>query len=169
MTDYSAKKPRTVYDHIDLDLRGFEPEKKFHVKLGAHLPGEGDQLVALNADVGPIPEGDTTATPIDGHLSLKRVSLSGFSRFMNDTIPSNTDTIASGDADIRTEGALLSSKGNLRLENTTIRGNQLGYPIDAKYRSPCGSERRAVSRSNRAISSSARLRFPSRDRSTPRP
>ena len=133
VTDYSAKKPRTVYDHIDLDLRGFEPGKKFHVKLGAHLPGEGDQLIALDADVGPIPEGDTTATPIDGHLSLKRVSLSGFSRFMNDTLPSNADTIASGDADIRTEGALLSSKGSLRLENTTIRGNQLGYPIDAKF------------------------------------
>ena len=133
VTDYSAKKPRTVYDHVDLDLRGFEPGKQFHVKLGAHLPGEGDQLAALDADVGPIPEGDITATPIDGHLSLKRVSLSGFSRFMNDTIPSNTDTVASGDADIRTEGSVISTKGSLRLENTTIRGNQLGYPIDAKF------------------------------------
>lgn len=133
VTDHSAKEPRTVYDHIDLDLRNFAPTSKFHIKLAAHLPGNGDQLATLDADVGPVPQGDSTATRIDGRLSLKRVSLSGFNRFMNGALPANTDTITSGDADVKTESSIISCKGNLRLENTTIRGNQLAYPIEAKY------------------------------------
>jgi uncharacterized protein involved in outer membrane biogenesis len=133
VTDYSAKSPRTVYDHIDLDLRDFAPKSKFHIKLAAHLPGEGDQLAALDAEVGPAPPGDTAATPVDGSISLKRVSLSGFSRFLNGAIPPDTDTVASGDADVKTENSIISCKGNLRLENTTIRGNRLDYPIEAKY------------------------------------
>ena len=133
VTDYSAKSPRTVYDHIDLDLRDFAPKSKFHIKLAAHLPGEGDQLAALDADVGPAPPGDTAATPVDGSISLRRVSLSGFSRFLNGAIPPDTDTVASGDADVKTENSMISCKGNLRLENTTIRGNRLDYPIEAKY------------------------------------
>ena len=68
VTDNLAAKPRTVYDHIDLDLRDFAPKSRFHVKLAAHLPGEGDQLVELKADVGPVPPGDTAATPINGDL-----------------------------------------------------------------------------------------------------
>jgi AsmA protein len=133
VTDHAAKQPRTIYDHIDLDLRDFAPKRKFHVKLAAHFPGAGDQLAALDADVGPVAQGDAAATPIDGSLSLKRVSLSGFSRFMNGAVPPNTDTVASGDADIKTESSVISCKGNLRLENTTIRGNPLSYPIEAKY------------------------------------
>jgi uncharacterized protein involved in outer membrane biogenesis len=133
VTDHWAKKPRSVYDHIDLDVQDSAPNSKFHVKLAAHLPGEGDQLLALDADVGPLPQGDALATPIDGRLSLKQVSLSGFGRFMNDAIPPGTDTIASGEADVKTEGSVVSCKGSLRLENTTIRGNQLGFPIEAKY------------------------------------
>ncbi len=133
VTDHTAKEPRAVYDHIDLDLRDFAPNSRFHVKLAAHLPGQGDQLVALDADVGPVPQGDIAATPIDGRLSLKRVSLSGFSRFMNGTVPPDTDAVASGEAVVKAENSVISCKGSLRLENTTIRGNQLGYPIEAKY------------------------------------
>ena len=133
VTDHSTGEPRIVYDHIDLDLRDFAPKSKFHMRLAAHLPGEGDQLVALDADVGPVPQGEIAATPIDGRLSLKRVSLSSFSRFMKSDIPPNTDAVASGDADVKTENSIISCKGSLRLENTSIRGNQLGYPIEAKY------------------------------------
>ena len=34
---------------------------------------------------------------------------------------------------VKTENSVISGKGNLRFEGTTIRGNQLGYPIDATY------------------------------------
>ena len=133
VTDHSAKEPRTVYDHVDLDLRDFAPKARFHVKLAAHLPGQGDQLAALDADVGPIPQGDAASTPIDGRLSLKRVSLSGLTRFMNGAIPPNTDTVATGDANLTTSNSMISCKGSLRLENTIIHGNPLAYPIEAKY------------------------------------
>lgn len=127
------RKPRTVYDHIDLDVRDFSPKSKFHVKLAAHLPGQGDQLVAFDGDAGPVPRGDAAATPVDGRLSLKRVSLSGLHRFLGDTIPPGTDAVATGTADLKTENSLLACKGSLRFENPTIRSNNLGYPIDARY------------------------------------
>jgi AsmA protein len=132
VTDQSANKPRTTYDHIDLELRDFTPKGKFHVELAANLPGEGEQLASLDADVGPMQQGDAAATPIDGRLSLKQVSLSGFSRFMQNTIPPDTNAVVSGDAEVKTESSIIACKGNLRLEYTVIRGNRLEYPIDAK-------------------------------------
>ncbi len=133
VTDDWARKPRVVYDHIDLNVSDFAPKSRFHVKLAAHLPGAGDQLAAFDGDVGPLPQGNAAATPIDGRLWLKRVALSGFTRVMGDTIPPGTDALASGAADLKTENSILASKGSLRLENTTIRGNSLGYPIEARY------------------------------------
>ena len=73
ITDHSANAPRTVYDHIDLDLRDFAPNREFRIKLAAHLPGNGEQLAALEADVGPTPQDNTATMPIDGRFLLKKV------------------------------------------------------------------------------------------------
>ncbi len=48
VTDELTKKPRTVYNHIDLRLSGFAPGKPFGVDLALHLPEPGNPQVALN-------------------------------------------------------------------------------------------------------------------------
>jgi hypothetical protein len=129
-----AKNRSTTYDHIDLTLSDYAPKRKFAFELNAHLPGQGAQLVSAKGHAGPILTADPAETPVDGHISLKEVSLAGAQRFLSSAIPEKTDTVASGDADIRTENQRFNIKGKLKLEKTTIRGVSIDYPIDADYK-----------------------------------
>lgn len=133
VVDHTPGQLSGVYDHIDLDLNGYAPHKRFSTKLDAHLPGQGRQLVSLDAQVGPIPEVKTEIVPVDGTIELTEVSLSGIQKFLKASIPPGTDTIASGKADIKTENGAYACKGNLKLDNTRINGVSLDNEIQAKY------------------------------------
>ncbi|MBV9611046.1 MAG: AsmA family protein [Acidobacteriaceae bacterium] len=133
VTDEVAKQARSVYDHIDLKLTDFGPGKQFGIDLGLHFPGAGKELLAFNGKAGPLEAGNTAALPINGHFSLEEVSLAGVNRFSPRTVPENTDSVASGDGTISSEGQVVACKGSLKLVNTVIRGAKLDYPIDAQY------------------------------------
>ncbi len=133
LTDQAANQPRSVYDHIDLTISDFGPGKKFGVDAGIHLPGQGKQLVDFKGKVGPMQPGNSAATPVDGHLSLQEVSLAAVNKFAAGTLPPQTDTTASGDADIKSQSSMLSAKGDLKLQNSTLRGSKLDFPINATY------------------------------------
>jgi AsmA protein len=133
LTDQLKQQPRAVYDHIDAELTDFAPGKPFDVDLSVHLPGEGKQTIALNARVGPVQGAAPSAIPIDGHFKLQQVTLSGLSRFAAGAIPPNTDTTASGDGNIKSQNEELTLTGNLKLQNSTVRGVKIDYPIEAKY------------------------------------
>jgi len=133
-TDMQHQQARAVYDHIDLSLTDFAPDKKFGVAIAVHFPGEGAQTFAFKGNVGPLPQGSSNALPpVDGRISLKQVSLSGFNRFAAGAIPPQTDTVATGDADVNEGANGIGLKGDLKLENTIIRGAKIGYPIQANY------------------------------------
>ncbi|HWK31237.1 MAG TPA: AsmA family protein, partial [Terriglobales bacterium] len=53
VTDYQKRQPRSVYDHIDLDLKGYAPGKPVNIDLAAHLPGGGKQELRLTGKGGP--------------------------------------------------------------------------------------------------------------------
>lgn len=133
VTDLKAKQPRAVYDHIDAKLTDFAPDEPFHLNLDAHLPGQGKQLLSLDAKVGPLQTGNAAATPIDGHLSLEEASLASLGHFFSGAIPQNTDAVMSGQADLKSEGNSISCKGDLKLEQAVVRGSKIGDPIQAKY------------------------------------
>jgi AsmA protein len=133
LTDLSRSQPRAVYDHIDLKLTDVAPKKPFDIDLDAHLPGEGKQQLSLTAKVGPIPAGNVAASPIDGSLTLKEVSLSGVSRFLNGATLANTESTISGKTGITSGNGPISAKGSLKFENTTIHGVKIEYPITADY------------------------------------
>jgi uncharacterized protein involved in outer membrane biogenesis len=132
LTDQLKHQPRSVYDHIDAELTDFAPGKPFNLDLSVHLPGQGKQLIALNAKVGPVEGRAPAAIPVNGHFSFEEVSLSGLSRFASGAIPPNTDTVASGDGSVESADQTLAVKGNLKLQNTTVRGVKIDYPIEAK-------------------------------------
>jgi uncharacterized protein involved in outer membrane biogenesis len=134
VSDVAKNRPRTTYDHIDLTLSDYAPNKKFGFKLDAHLPGQGAQQLSAKGHAGPILTENPGATPVDGHISLKQVSLAGVQRFLSGAIPEKTDSVVSGDADIRTENQHFNINGKLKLEKTTIRGVSIDYPIDADYK-----------------------------------
>jgi uncharacterized protein involved in outer membrane biogenesis len=130
-TDLQHQQARAVYDHIDLTLSDFAANKQFGVELGVHFPGDGKQTLAFKGRVGPF--GSQALPPVDGHISLQQVSLSGVNRFAAGTIPAQTDTVASGETDVKDGADGLGLKGNLKLENTVVHGSKIDYPIEAKY------------------------------------
>ena len=133
ITDLQKRQPRALYDHIDLTLDNFEPGKPFSMLLAAHLPGAGNETIALKGDGGPFDGADPAATPFNGKLSLDQVSLAGLEKFINSQALQNIEFTATGDADITTSSAALSSKGNLKLENGRVNGVEIGYPITADF------------------------------------
>ncbi len=133
LTDQLKKEARAVYDHIDLRLTHFEPNKQFGLDLAIHFPGQGKELLTFNGEAGPLPAGNATAIPVSGHLSVQQVSLSAVNHFSPGAVPPNTDSVVSADATVAPEGEALACKGNLKLENTVIHGTKISYPVDAQY------------------------------------
>ncbi len=133
ITDEMANQPRSVYDHIDLKLTDFAPGKKFGLDVAVHLPGQGKQLLAFKGHAGPLNPQNSAATPLDGHISLSEVSLAAFNRFASGVLPPQTDSTASGEADVSSQGTQLSAKGNLKLDNTVLKGSKLSFPVNATY------------------------------------
>ncbi len=133
VTDEAAKAPRSVYDHIDLKLSGFAPGKQFGLDVGVHFPGQGKELFTFNGKAGPLEAGNTAQLPLDGRFSLAEVTLSGVNRFSPGVVPANTDSVASGDGTVSSQGEIVGAKGNLKLENTVVHGAKLGYPIEAQF------------------------------------
>lgn len=133
LTDESTHQARSVYDHIDVDLTDFAPKKRFGLKLGAHLPGEGKELISFDGHAGPLQAGNFAAVPVSGKVTVQEVSLAAVNRLSSGTVPPNTDGVTSGDATVTSENENVSCKGNLKLQNAVIRGTKLAYPLEAQY------------------------------------
>jgi uncharacterized protein involved in outer membrane biogenesis len=133
VTDEVTKQPRSVYDHIDLQLSDFAPNNQFGIDLAVHFPGAGKELFAFNGKAGPLVPGNTAALPVSGRFSLREITLSGVNRFSPGIIPQGIDGVASGDGSISSSNELVAGKGNLKIENTVIHGTKMDYPIEANY------------------------------------
>ena len=133
ITDEQKHQSRAVYDHIDLDLSDYAPNKPFNLSLAAHLPGQGDQYVKFDGTAGPLNSQNSMATHLDGRLKLNQVSLAGVEKFLNSPELQQYDAIATGDASVRNDNGDMSSAGNIQLNNVRIRGVEIGYPIKADY------------------------------------
>jgi len=133
ITDQAANQPRSVYDHIDLNLTDFAPGKRFGLDVAAHLPGQGKQLLSFKGKVGPLDSANSAATPVDGHVSLEEVSVAGFNHVSSGIIPPQTDAVLSGDADVTSQGTQLSAKGSLKAQNVIAKGSKIDFPISSEF------------------------------------
>ncbi len=134
VTDLLNHQPRTTYDHIDLSVSDYAPGKRVNFDLTAHLKGPGNQMIKASGKAGPMAQGQVAGTPIDAHIALKEVSLASARQLGVQGIPEGTDTVASGQADVRTENGAYTCNGKLKLDKTTVNNVQLGFPIDADYK-----------------------------------
>lgn len=132
-TDLQTRQPRTVYDHIDLTLKDFAPDRPFSIQAAAHLPGPDNPLISLNGDGGPIRQDQPAATPFHGTLNLQRVDIAGAREFLKSPALSKMDGSLSGQTRIFSDGAKLAANGNLDVRNVRMNGRDLGYPIDLQY------------------------------------
>lgn len=133
ITDLQKRQPRAVYDHIDLALDNFAPNKQFSVKLTAHLPGAGKETVMLEGKGGPLQQADMLNTPFDGTLRMDEVSTGSAQKFLNSQALNGIDSVLSGDAKVTNASGKVTSSGSIKLENTRIRKVNVGYPITLNY------------------------------------
>jgi uncharacterized protein involved in outer membrane biogenesis len=133
VTDLQSNQPRTVYDHIDLTLEDFAPEKPFSFDLTAHIQGEGTQEIQLKGTGGPMVAGSPAATPLKGTLTLNEVSLEGLLKFLDSKALPQAQGVLSGATDIASDGGNLQAKGKLNLEQARLNGVDIGYPIALDY------------------------------------
>jgi len=133
ITDRQERKPRTVYDHIDLEASDLAPDKAFRVDLRAHLPGTGNQIAALRGTIGPFRPDTLVLTPFDGTLRIDAVSLSGLKRFLNVQPLAESDAVLSGNADVKNNAGVLASTGDLVISDPHVNGVDIGYPITVDY------------------------------------
>lgn len=133
VTDEFNHETRTVYDHIDLSLQNLAPGKPFKVDLAAHLPGQGTQVARLQGTGGPIDDASIVDTPFDGKIKLDQVSLSGAQKFLNSPALADMNATITGNATVENQSGKLASKGNLKIDNAVVKGNEIGYPITVDY------------------------------------
>lgn len=133
VTDLQKGQPRAVYDHIDLTLKDYVPDHPFSIDLAVHLPGKGAETLSLTGKGGPINEAQALATPFDGTLKLKEVSLTGVEKFLNSSALQGTDASVSGSANLTSASGKLASKGSLKINDAVIRNTEVGYPIAVDF------------------------------------
>jgi AsmA protein len=133
VTDLQNRKPRTVYDHINLTLTDFAPDTPFNLDASVHLPGSGSQEVHLQGKGGPLSHADPAATPFKGTLDLKGVEIAGLQKFLQTPALVNTDGVLSGHTGIASENGKLSANGQMNLDKPRLHGIDVGYPITADY------------------------------------
>src|SRR5262249_17362560 len=129
ITDYQQGKPRAIYDHIDLVLSNFEPDKAFSIDVRAHMPGADEQVVALQGTIGPIHPDEVTRTPFEGRFELTGASLSGLERFLNTQALADSDAVITGSADVKNNAGALASSGKFDIQHPRVRGADIEYPI----------------------------------------
>jgi AsmA protein len=133
ITDLQDRKPRTVYDHINLKLTDFATDSPFNLDASVHLPGAGSQEVSLKGRGGPLSHTNPPATPFKGTLDLKGVEIAGLQKFLQSPALVNTDGVLSGHTDIASASGKLSASGQMDLEKPKLRGIDVGYPINMDY------------------------------------
>jgi AsmA protein len=133
ITDQQDRRPRTVYDHINLKLTDFAPDSPFKLDASVHLPGPGSQEVGLTGKGGPLSHTDPASTPFKGTLDLKGVQIGGLQKFLQSPALINTDGVLSGHTEIASENGKLSANGQMTLDKPRLHGIEVGYPINADY------------------------------------
>jgi AsmA protein len=133
ITDLQDRKPRTVYDHINLKLTDFAPDSPFKLDASVHLPGSGNQEVSLKGKAGPLSHENPVSTPFKGTLDLKGIEIAGLQKFLQSPALINTDGVLSGHTEIASEAGKLSANGQMNLDKPRLHGIEVGYRINTDY------------------------------------
>jgi AsmA protein len=133
ITDLQDRKPRTVYNNINLKLTDFAPATPFNLDASVHLPGSGSQEVQLQGKGGPLSHANPASTPFKGTLELKGVEIGELQKFLQTPALVNTDGVLSGHTDIASVNGNLSASGQMNLDKPKLHGIDVGYPINVDY------------------------------------
>jgi AsmA protein len=131
--DQQKSKTPSLYDHIDITLKDFSPDTPFTVDASVHMAGSGSQGVRLQGKGGPLVNAQPAATPFQGTLSLKQVSIGDLSKFMSSPALNGTDGTIDGDTKINNDSGKLTAQGEVHVQNAKVHGSELGFPVVTQY------------------------------------
>jgi uncharacterized protein involved in outer membrane biogenesis len=134
ITDIQHNQPRAGYDHIDLVVLNFNPNKSFSFDLAARVEGDSAQQMRLNGQAGPVSASSPSDTPFRGVLTLNQVRIEGLLKFFNAESSANAKGILSGQSELANTSGELTNSGQIRLEGAQIHNLDIGYPIGLDYK-----------------------------------
>jgi AsmA protein len=123
----------SLYNHIDVNLKNYAPNRPFIINAAAHMAGSGSEEVRLEGRGGPIVTETPGETPFQGTLSLKEVGIADIAKFLNSPVLNGTDGVMTGETKINTNSGKLTAQGETNLQSVKLHGMELGYPIVAQY------------------------------------
>lgn len=122
VTDLQAKKPRAVYDHVDIGLRDYLPGKRFQLDAQVHLPAQGKELVIAKVSADTPAAGQSfSAASLDGDVSLEAVSLAGLQAFLGTTPSQAAKAVFNGKAHFQSRGGIMTGKGNVEVSEPRLK------------------------------------------------
>jgi AsmA protein len=126
----SGKRKPVVYDKVDISMRDFSFTSAFPVTASARLPGGGSLKVDGNA--GPINSTDTTLTPVQAKLSLKKLDLA-----QSALVDQELGIAGSADFDgtLTSDGHLAKANGTLKATSLKLvpKGSPAGVPVQVVF------------------------------------
>jgi AsmA protein len=125
----SSIKPHT-YENVNIAVRDFSATSQFPFSLTADLPGGGS--LKLEGKAGPINSADTTATPLEAKISVKRLDLDA-SGFVDPS--SGIAGLADFDGMLNSDGKQLQATGTLKADKLKLaaKGSPASQPVGVKY------------------------------------
>ena len=119
-----------VYDNIDATLNDFAPGKTFDLDAAIRIGGKSDQRIEVNGNAGPIPEGNNAALmPFDGNITLTNVPIAELQAVAQSSALQGVNGVASGKLTAKNEKGVIAANGTLKLDQASVRGVNIGYPI----------------------------------------
>jgi AsmA protein len=124
----SSIKPHT-YENVNIAVRDFSATSQFPFSLTADLPGGGS--LKLEGKAGPINSADTTATPLQAKISVKRLDLDA-SGFVDPS--SGIAGLADFDGTLNSDGKQLQATGTLKADKLKLaeKGSPASQPVGVK-------------------------------------
>jgi hypothetical protein len=91
VVDQQKSNTPSLYDHIDVTLKNFSPDKPFSIDAAVHMARAGSQEARPQGEGGPIVQGQPATTLFRGSLTLKQVGISDLAKFFNAPVLSGSD------------------------------------------------------------------------------
>jgi uncharacterized protein involved in outer membrane biogenesis len=151
ITDLRQGPSRTGYDHIDLTILDYSPQKPFIFDLAAHVQGQSAQELRLKGTGGPIAASGMAETPFHGTLNLKQVEIDGLMKFLGSSTLPKAKGILSGESDIASQTGNITSSGKFKLDGARLNDVEIGYPIGLDYKLTARTSNGLVTISNATI------------------
>jgi len=125
-----ARRKPVTYENVDLTMKDFSFTQAFPVTLSMSLPGGG--TVKLDGKMGPINSTDTSLTPLQAKLNIKKLDLAQ-SALVDPSL--GIAGTADFDGTLNSDGKIAKTNGTIKAAGLKLvpKGSPAGKPVQFQY------------------------------------